>query len=105
MDAALFKIAVKRRLRMRVQEEDICCPMCGGTMDSYGDHALVCPCRGDRTVRHNRLRDIVYEDARKGNLNAEREKAGLLPGRPQEDDMPNGNPTPGSRSKRRPADV
>ena len=29
------------------------CPCCGAPMDRYGDHALRCPCGGDRTVRHN----------------------------------------------------
>ena len=83
--------------------------MCGDTMDSYGDHALVCPCKGDRTVRHNRLRDSCFEDTKLGNMAPEREKQGLLPGRPQEDDLRteedssrvqgNGN------SRRRPSDI
>ena len=47
MDPILFQIAVKRRLRIRVQSQDTFCPMCGDTMDSYGDHALVCTCRGE----------------------------------------------------------
>eukprot|EP00973_Karenia_brevis_P052429 7285383-Karenia_brevis.AAC.1 len=54
-------------------------------MDSFGDHALVCQCSGDRTVRHNRLRDVVCQSAGQGSLAPEREKAGLLPGRPPED--------------------
>jgi hypothetical protein len=98
---------------MRVQDVDTFCPMCGGTMDSYGDHALTCPCKGDRTIRHNRLRDIVYEDASKGNMSPERGKAGLLPGRPQADDMPDSTSNEQTndgvsyvpRSRRRPADV
>ena len=59
IEPSLFRVALKRRLRIRVQEVDTFCPMCGGTMDSYGDHALSCPCNGDRTVRHNRLRNSV----------------------------------------------
>ena len=54
-------------------------------MDSFGDHALTCPCSGDRTVRHNRIRDGFYQDAKQGNMAPEREKQGLLPGRPLED--------------------
>lgn len=111
LDAPLFKIAIKRRLRMRVQDVDTFCPMCGGTMDSYGDHAIVCPCKGDRTIRHNRLRDIVYEDSRDANMGPEREKGGLLPGRPHDDgihlrDAESENMEPEtSRSLRRPADI
>ena len=54
-------------------------------MDTFGDHALTCVCKGDRTVRHNAIRDIVYEEAIGAGVAAEREKAGLLPARPVED--------------------
>ena len=50
----LLQLTVKRRLRIRVQDADTFCPMFGGTMDSYGDHALTCPCKGDRTVQHKK---------------------------------------------------
>ena len=56
-------------------------------------------CGGDRTIRHNRLRDVTHEEANLAALRPEREKQGLLPGRPPED---------GARSleaERRPADV
>jgi hypothetical protein len=112
LDPALFQTALQRRLRLRVQELDAFCPLCGGTMDSYGDHALVCPCNGDRTVRHNALRNVVYEDAARACLGAEREKAGLLPGRPSEDGLrarldegAEGEPSQSRRQQRRPADV
>ena len=29
------------------------CPLCASVMDPYGDHALVCPCNGDRTASTN----------------------------------------------------
>ena len=54
-------------------------------MDSYGDHALTCPCNGDRTVRHNALRNLVCTEAALGGMAPEREKPGLLPARPLED--------------------
>ena len=88
MDQVLFQITLKRRLRLRVQATDTFCPMCGSTMDSFGDHALTCSCKGDRTVRHNRLRDIVHEEAARGGLSPEKEKQeGLLPARPLEDGL------------------
>ena len=76
-------------------------------MDSYGDHALVCPCHGDRTVRHNALRNVVYTDACRGSLGAEKEKAGLLPGRPADDGLPQRpeEAEQNQRQRRRPADV
>jgi len=103
---SLFVVALKRRCRIRVQEEDAPCPACGGTMDSFGDHALVCPCRGDRTIRHNVIRDLVHREAVEAGLGAEKEKPGLLPPRPLEDGItgpPAGNQ--GVRSSRRPADI
>ena len=78
-------------------------------MDSFGDHALVCRCHGDRTVRHNRLRNSVYEDAVRGSMGAEKEKQGLLPERPTEDNLSGVQATDdvavGARGRRRPADV
>ena len=112
VDPVLFQTSLQRRLRLRVQDEDSFCPLCGSTMDSFGDHALVCPCHGDRTVRHNALRNAVYEDARKTSLGAEKEKAGLLPSRPSEDSVREQleegaahDTLLNQRQRRRPADV
>ena len=116
IDAALFRACLQRRLRLKVQDFDSFCPLCGGSTDSYGDHALVCPCNGDRTVRHNSLRNVVFTEALQGGLCPEKEKAGLLPGRPLEDGVQGftevedaaceAEPLSGQAvSRRRPADV
>ena len=68
-------------------------------MDRFGDHASVCCCGGDRVVRHNAVRDQVYDECRKGSGGVEREKPGLLPGRPQGDGLP------APAQARRPADI
>ena len=68
-------------------------------MDRFGDHALTCLSGGDRVVRHNAIRDQFYSELRAGGAPAEREKAGLLPGRPSEDGLPS------PPQARRPADV
>ena len=60
MDATLFRVALKRRLRCPMAEEDSFYPCCGQCSDRWGDHALVCACNGDRTVRHNAVRNICY---------------------------------------------
>ena len=75
------------------------CPLCGQCVDRWGDHALLCSCGGDRTIRHNAVRNICFEEAAAAGCRPEREKAGLLPQRPQEDGLPT------SRGARRPADV
>ena len=87
IESSLFTVSIKRRLRLPIFEADTPCPMCGQCMDSFADHALVCPCKGDRTIRHNCLRDITYSEAKNAALRAEKEKPGLLPPRPKEDGL------------------
>ena len=99
IDAQLFKITLRRRLRAPVYEAEHYCPLCGVVMDRWGDHALTCECGGDRTVRHNAIRNICYEEATEAALRPEREKANLLPQRPVADGLPQ------KHSGRRPADV
>ena len=53
-------------------------------MDCHGDHALACPCGGDRIKRHNRLRTALAASAIAAGLSPEVEKAGLLLARPTE---------------------
>jgi hypothetical protein len=101
IDSELFKVALKRRLRMPVFEQDSHCPLCGQVLDTWGDHALVCQCGGDRTIRHNAMRNAFFEEASEAGTRPEREKAGLLPARPATDEVP----ASGDLSARRPADV
>jgi hypothetical protein len=106
MDSVLFRIFLQRRLRLRVTEQDEACMACGGVMDTWGDHALVCPCQGDRTRRHNIMRDLVAVEAARGSLGPEKEKAGLLPHRPPEDGVGSGaDQREDNNEARRPADV
>ncbi|CAK9005797.1 unnamed protein product, partial [Durusdinium trenchii] len=51
VDSALFRIMVRLRLRLQLHSEDAPCRFCDGVCDTYGDHARVCPCGGDRTKR------------------------------------------------------
>ena len=73
--------------------------MCGETFDRFGDHALTCMCCGDRTIRHNCLRNVVCEEAAEASLRPEEEKQGLSPERPSVDGI---RTAPGER---RPADI
>ena len=75
-------------------------------MDSWGDHALTCPCRGDRTVRHNVIRDLIHAEAKDAGCAPEKEKGHLLPGRSVEDGAPSRHDAPPrSDERRRPADI
>ncbi len=100
LDGGLAAVAFRRRLRMRQYATTMVCPACGATMDAFGDHSLVCICTGDRNIRHNSIRNDAFECAKWGNLRPDREKSGLLPGRPKQDELP--NKVVGGR---RPADV
>ena len=97
----LFDVALKRRCRVKIQEDNSVCPCCGSVMDPYADHALVCSCKGDRTLRHNRVRDVAFEDACEARMSPEREKPGLLLSRPHEE----GIHCDSHGEARRPADV
>ena len=82
IDAPLFQVALRRRLRMPVFDRDTFCPCCGMVLDRWGDHALVCQCGGDRTVRHNALRNTCYLEACTGGVRPEREKRVCCQGAP-----------------------
>ena len=61
--APLFRVSLRRRLRIPVRTQDTNCTLCGQFMDKWGDHALVCGCGGDRVTRHNLVRDVVHSAA------------------------------------------
>jgi len=82
MDPLHFKTAIQRWLRMPILGEDGICPLCDGVLDKFGDHCLVCPMGGDRTRRHNLLRNHVYHFAASAGLHPELEKPGLIQPRP-----------------------
>jgi hypothetical protein len=100
---------LQRWLRMPLAEQDIECPCCDGVLDRFGDHALTCSCGGDRTRRHNLLRNMVYHAASAANLNPELEKPGLLPPRPLHGPAYENGSSPAEQDSdsnaRRPADV
>jgi hypothetical protein len=101
VDPELFRIALARRLRLPLLQKPAPCNACGSALDVFMDHALVCQCGGNRTLRHNAIRDVTFDFAVNAGVRAEKEKAGLLPPRPGTDDLASQMPTSG----RRPADI
>ena len=81
VDSVLLGVFVKRRLRLPISPAVGHCPQCDGVPDCFGDHARSCPCGGDRTKRHHRLRVVVASRAKTAGLHSEVEKPGLLPPR------------------------
>jgi hypothetical protein len=74
---------------MNVIDEEIPCPFCKQTINTYGDHATCCMKQGDIIVRHNSLRNLIEDFAHDGMLSPVLEKEGIL----------------GNTSGRRPGDV
>ena len=74
-------------------------------MDRYGDHCLVCPGGGDRTKRHNLVRNSCYHECAAAGLSPEYEKPGLLRPRPAQGALPEDGVRRDNPEARRPADV
>ena len=54
------------------------CRFCAVVLASKGVHAGSCMAGGDVTLRHNRVRNIIFRYGTRGQPNAELEKAGVL---------------------------
>ena len=59
MEPALFTAELRVRL-LPESSTDAWCPKCDAILDSHGHHAGMCIAGGERTLRHNALRDLVY---------------------------------------------
>ena len=82
VDPLLFRTMAQRWLRVPVFEAEFHCPFCDDIIDKFGDHCLTCACGGDRTKRHNLLRNEVFHFCNSSGLNPELERPGLLQPRP-----------------------
>ena len=104
-----YKIMIQRRLRAPIFDSEFSCPFCDATVDRYGDHCLVCSGGGDRTRRHNLLRNELFFACTSAGLGCELEKPGLLCPRPFVGAVPEDGVMPPSSAStgnaRRPADV
>ena len=98
---------LQRRLRMQIFDSPHYCPFCDDVVDVHGDHCLVCSGGGDRTKRHNLLRNQAHHHCLAVGLSSELERPGLLQPRPligglAEDGFQPDGP---HQEARRPADV
>ena len=103
VDPLTFKTQIQRQLRVPIFDSEFFCPLCDGVVDVFGDHCLVCSGGGDRTKRHNLLRNECHRLCRAAGLNSELEKQDLLLPRPLLGALPENGIA--SESARRPADV
>ena len=100
-----YKTMIQRWLRAPIFHEPFHCPLCDDIVDIYGDHCLVCACGGDRTKRHNLLRNQVYYECQSVGLAPELERPGLLQPRPLVGATPENGVAADPNEHRRPADV
>ncbi len=92
---AEFCQELRYRLCIPEMQESTWCPLCDDILDSRGHHSRFCCAGGDRTIRHNKVRNIIFKFCCDAGQHPELEKANLLlPPRPSD-----------STSERRPADV
>ena len=105
VDPLLFRTMIQRWIRVPIFESEFHCPHCDEIIDKYGDHCLTCACGGDRTKRHNLLRNEVYFFFHSSGLNPELERPGLLQPRPLVGSNQEDGSNRTSENFRRPADV
>ena len=105
VDARLFRTMVQRRLRVPIFDTESHCPYCDEVMDKYGDHCLICACGGDRTKRHNLLRNEVFFFSNSTGLSPELERPGLLQPRPLGGTSQENGSDRDNNANRRPADI
>ena len=105
VDPLLYRTMIQRWLRVPLHESVFHCPCCDEVIDRHGDHCLTCTCGGDRTKRHNLIRNEVFYFCSSSGLNPELERPGLLQPRPlagsRYEDGSNRDPN----NRRRPADI
>ena len=96
MEKASFVAELRFRLRLPDATEDTWCPKCDAVLDRFSHHAAVCVAGGERTLRHNAVRDAVFTWAERAGLHPEKERPGLL--------LPQ-SPEDVHAGRRRPADL
>ena len=76
-----LQISVKYRLGIAVFEDERKRPYCrSGTLDIYGEHAIICHGRGDAIYRHDRICDLIASACSAANLSPAIEKRNLIAG-------------------------
>jgi hypothetical protein len=79
LDSVEFQLACQYRLGLPVFHGNGNCSMCGRDSDQFGDHAIsACGHYGDRSSRHDDLRDAIFEAAQAGSLAPVKEERHLL---------------------------
>ena len=74
-----FRCCPRYWLGVPLHSTSYCCPECRSTADPFGDHKVGCGGNGDRTARHNAIRDVLFLAARSAALAPTREAPSVVP--------------------------
>eukprot|EP00435_Cladocopium_sp_Y103_P075266 s109_g55.t1 len=75
---AAFVAELRQRLGIPDSATDTWCPQCNAVLHAHSHHAGICSTGGERTLRHNAIRNVVYTWIDRAGLNPEKERPGLL---------------------------
>ena len=78
MSGQEVSICTSLQLGIAVMNGGHLCRFCNSVTDSYGIHCGSCMAGGDVTLRHNKVRNLMYKYCCRGQMNPELEKAGIL---------------------------
>ena len=74
-----FSCCLRYWLGVPLFSTSFACPACNGQADPSGDHQVGCGGNGDRILRHNAIRDVIFTAAQTAGLTPARETPGLIP--------------------------
>ena len=74
-----FHLCLQYWLGVPMVEEGSQCPLCLDATDPFGDHFIACGGNGDRILRHNSVRDVLFSAARSAALSPRKEVPSLIP--------------------------
>ena len=81
LKAAEFVVCVKYRLGLQIFPYEGMCVACPAVSETSGDHAASCGWGGERTYRHDAIRDCLFSTCVQACLGPTREDRALIPGR------------------------
>jgi hypothetical protein len=76
-----FRLCLRYWLGVQIFPDDSTCSICQSVCDSFGDHHVGCGGNGDRILRHNALRDILFSTTQSAALAPRKEVPSLISGR------------------------
>ena len=75
-----FRSCLQYWLGLSLVEEHSKCPVCQSPADPFGDHQIGCGGNGDRVLRHDSLRNVLFSASQSAALAPRKEVPSLIPG-------------------------